>query len=207
MEGERPIIYSGRAVLSDWVYHTKRIAERQGRLPKRRHASRWIRTAFRRRQRRLRHAVNAMLRGIFEGLETKGASELLIGDLNGIRDSGNHGKSVNQKVNNFWVFNLIERRILELGEEYGITITKVSERNTSKTCCLCGRQHNSRVERGLVVCHERHQSVNADVNGAVNILKVAVKRSPILSTDGGETSGSGLLAEPLLLRWNHHEWR
>ncbi|MHB2036547.1 MAG: transposase [Nitrososphaerales archaeon] len=27
IEGEKPIIYSGRAVLSDWVYRTKKIAE------------------------------------------------------------------------------------------------------------------------------------------------------------------------------------
>jgi len=208
MEGERPVIYSGRAVLSDWVYHTKRIAGRQSRLPKRRRTSKWIETAFRRRQRRLGHAVNAMLRGIFEGLEAKGVGELVMGELNGIRDSGNHGRSVNQRVNNFWTFNLMEKRIRELGEEYGITIRKVSERDTSKTCCLCGKQHNGRVERGLIVCHEKHQSINADVNGAVNILNVAVKRSPqVLSTDGEETSGSGLMAQPLLLRWNHHEWR
>jgi len=206
IEGERPIIYSGRAVLSDWVYHTKRIAERQSRLPLRKRISKWIRKAFRRRQRRLRHAVNAMLRGIFEGLEAKGLGELVIGDLNGIRGNDNHGGNVNQKVNNFWAFNLIERRIRELGEEYGITIRKVSERDTSITCCLCGEKHHSRVRRGLVVCSRAHQSINADVNGAVNILKVAANRSPVLSTPAG-TSGSGLLAEPLLLRWNRHEWR
>jgi putative transposase len=53
-------------------------------------------------------------------------------------------------------FNLIEKRITELGEEYGITVRKVSERDTSKTCCLCGKQHNGRLERGLMVCHEKH---------------------------------------------------
>ena len=95
---------------------------------------------------------------------------------------------------------------MELGEEYGITVRKVSERNTSRTCCLCGRKHNGRVERGLMVCRETHQSINADVNGAVNILKVAVKRSPsVLSTNKQETSGSRLLAQPLLLRWNYNE--
>jgi len=206
VEDERPLIYSGKAVLSDWVYHTKRIAERQSRLPKRKRTSKWIRKAFRKRQRRLRHAINSMLRGMFEGLEAKGISELVIGDLSGIRNNGNHGKSINQKLHNFWAFNLIEKRIHELGEEYGISVEKVSERDTSKTCCLCGKQHDGRVERGLIVCPETHRSVNADVNGAVNILNVAVKRSPTLSTPAG-TSGSGLLAEPLLLRWNHHEWR
>ena len=207
MEGERPVIYSGRAVLSDWVYHTKRIAERQSLLQKHKHASRWIRTTFRRRQRRLGHAVKAMLRDLFERLEAKGVGELYIGDLNGIRAEADRGKHGNQKLHNFWGFDLIEKRIAELGEEYGINVEKVSERDTSKTCCLCGKQHDGRVERGLMVCHEKHWSINADVNGAVNILNVAVKRSPqALITDREETSGSGLLAEPLLLRWNNHEW-
>jgi len=206
IEGERPIIYSGRAVLSDWVYNTKKIADKQSRLPQGKHTSKRIRLQFRRRQRRLKHAVNAMLREIFAMLEEKNVGTLYIGDLNGIREGANRGRKTNQKLHNFWAFNLIEKRIMELGEEYGITVRKVSERNTSRTCCLCGRKHNGRVERGLMVCRETHQSINADVNGAVNILKVAVKRSPsVLSTNKQETSGSRLLAQPLLLRWNYNE--
>jgi putative transposase len=207
IEGERPIIYSGRAVLSDWIYHTKKIADKQSKLPERKHTSKRIRLQFRRRQRRLKHAINVMLRDIFAILEEKNVSTLYIGDLNGIREGANHGSKGNQKLHNFWAFSLIEKRIMELGEEYCITVRKVSERDTSKTCCLCGRQHNGRIERGLMVCHERHQSINADVNGAVNMLNVAVNRFPkVLSTDKKETSGSRLMAQPLLLRWNYHEW-
>jgi len=201
MEGERPVIYSGRAALSDWIYHTKRIADKQQNLTQKRYTSKRIRLRFRKRQRRLKHAVNTMLRSIFSLLEKRNVGELYIGDLNGIRKEADHGRRGNQKLHNFWAFNLIDKRIIELGEEYGIAVRKVSERNTSRTCCLCGRRHNGRVERGLMVCPETHQSINADVNGAVNILKVAVKRSPsVLSTDKGETSGSRLLAQPLLLR-------
>jgi putative transposase len=207
IKGEKPIIYSGRAVLSDWIYHTKKIADSQSKLSERKHTSKRIRLQFRRRQRRLKHAINTMLRNIFSILEEKEVGELYIGDLNGIRTEANHGKNGNQKLHNFWAYNLVEKRIMELGEEYGIDVKKVSERNTSKTCCLCGKQHNGRVERGLMVCHEKHQSINADVNGAVNILNVAVDGFPkVLSTDKTETSGSRLMAEPLLLRWNYNEW-
>ena len=207
IEGERPIIYSGRAVLSDWIYHTKKAADKQSKLPRRTRTSKHIRLQFRKRQRRLKHAINTMLRSIFSLLEEKGVGELYIGDLNGIREGANHGRKTNQKIHNFWVFSIIEKRIMELGEEYGITVKKVSERDTSRACCLCGKRHNGRVERGLMVCRERHKSINADVNGAVNILNVAVNRFPkVLSTDKQETSGSRLLAEPLLLRWNYNEW-
>ena len=208
IEGEHPIIYSGRAVLSDWVYRTKKIATRQSKLPKRKHTSKQIQIAFRKRQRRLRHAVNSMLRDIFETLESKNIGELVIGDLTGIREEANHGDTGNQKLHNFWVFNMIVARIYELGQEYGIRVTKVSERDTSKTCALCGKQHNGRVKRGLMVCRQEHRSINADVNGAINIMKVAVNRplSSVLSTLSVGASGSRLMAEPLLKRWNYNEW-
>jgi putative transposase len=147
-----------------------------------------------------------MLRHLFEILDQKGVGELCIGDLNVIREGADHGKLGNQKLHNFWPFAKVAKRIAELGEEYGIVIKKVSERNTSNTCCLCGKQHNGRVKRGLMVCREKRRVVNADVNGAVNILKVAVERPPVRSTDV-EASGSGLLAQPLLLRWSYDEWR
>jgi putative transposase len=206
IEGERPIIYSGRAVLSDWIYHTKKIADKQSKLPEKKHTSKRIRLQFRKRQRRLKHAINTMLRNIFSSLEQRGVGELYIGDLNGIRKEANHGKKTNQKINNFWAYDLMEKRIMELGEEHGIAVKKVSEAYTSETCCLCGKRHNGRVERGLMVCHETGKCINADVNGAVNILNVAVNRIPVLSTDSG-FSGSRLMAQPLLLRWNYHEWR
>ncbi|MCL4518166.1 MAG: transposase, partial [Thaumarchaeota archaeon] len=209
IEGEKPIIYSGRAVLSDWVYRTKKIADKQSKLPERKHTSKKIQIAFRRRRRRLKHAINAMLRDLFERLEAKNIGELIIEDLTRIRDRANHGDNGNQKLHNFWVFNMIAGRIYELGDEYGITVTKVSERDTSKTCCLCGRMHNGRIKRGLMVCKETHQSINADVDGAVNILKVVVKRplSTVLSTLSNGASGSRLMAQPLLLRWNYNLWR
>jgi len=58
----------------------------------------------------------------------------------------------------------------------------------------------------LMVCREKHQSINADVNGAVNILNVAVNRFPKVLSTKRETSGSRLMAQPLPLRWNYHEW-
>ena len=71
---------------------------------------------------------------------------------------------------------MVTGRMFELGEEYSITVIKVREVDTSKTCCLCVKIHNGRIERGLMVCREIHQSINADVNGAVDILKEAMKR-------------------------------
>ena len=206
IEDEKPVIYSGRAVLSDWVYQTKKIAELQSRLPQKRRKSRLISLLYRKRQKRLRHAIYAMLRDVFRVLDEEDANTLIVGDLKGIRVEANHGRKGNQKLHNFWTYGFMEKRIRELGEETGIAVRMVSERDTSKTCCLCGKQHNGRKQRGLMVCRETHRSVNADVNGAVNILNVAVNRFPASLAQIKGTSGSGLLEEPLMRRWSYNEW-
>lgn len=72
---------------------------------------------YRRRQRRLKHVVNAMCKDIFERLEKANVGVLVMGDLNGIRAEANHGKNGNQKLHNFWAFSMIQKRLLELGEE------------------------------------------------------------------------------------------
>lgn len=58
----------------------------------------------------------------------------------------------------------------------------VSERETSRTCCVCGREEDTqRIERGLYVCEEHDDAFNADVNGAENIcldLKQSNLESP-----------------------------
>ena len=165
IENEKPIIYSGRAVLSDWVYRTKKIAGLQSELPRGKHVSKRIQLLFRSRQHRLRHAVNALVKAIFHVLEKKNVSMVVIGDLDGIRAGADFGGSGNQKLHNFWVFKMVLKRVVELGEAMGIVVRRVSEWDTSRTCCLCGKQHNGRVERGLMVCSTLHRSVNADVTG------------------------------------------
>ena len=70
----------------------------------------------------------------------------------------------------------------------GIDVVEVSERDTSKTCCVCGREDESqRVECGLYVCEECDAAFNADVNGAENIRLDTNKESN--SESSGQLSG------------------
>jgi putative transposase len=156
---------------------------------------------FRKRQRRFRHATNSLLRDLFERAAKMSIAHLIVGDLSGIRNGNNLGRNTNQKLHNFWSHASILKRIRELGEEFGIQITLVSEAYTSATCCMCGLQHNSRIHRGLHVCSQVHKSINSDVSGAYNIYNVAMNRSLEV-----ETSGSRLMAQPLMLRWEYHQW-
>lgn len=139
-------------------------------------------------------------------------TNLVVGDLNGIRYDNDLGRQTNQKLHNFWSHNYIVKRIKELGEEFDIAVEDVSERGTSKTCCICGQQHNGRIHRGLHYCEENKVIVNADVSGAYNLLaKVAVNGSSSCKRhtkqEEKRSSSSRHLAMPLMLRWEqHHRW-
>ena len=199
--GDRACVYSGRAVLSDWRYWTKRIASCESELKKtnQRDSSKHLSRLYRTRRRRLNHAVKSMLRDLYDRLEAHGVTDLVVGDLKHIRDNANHGRVGNQKLHNFWPFAQIRQRIRELGEEYGIRVHFRSERGTSKRCAVCGRKHrNGRIHRGLYKCETTGRTVNADVNGAYNILYICRKVAAV--------SGSRPMAWPMLLKWNTQEW-
>ncbi len=201
----KQIVWSGKQVLSDWQYWTKRIPHEQQRLHyiNGRKKSDELSRLYRIRMRRFRHAVNAMLRQIFEVLEIHEVGTLYIGDLNGIRENADYGDNANQKIHNFWSFDIIKKRILELGEEYSIKVELVNEANTSKTCYLCG-ETGGRILRGLYYCRTNRTSFNADANGALNILKVATNGT---QSNPKFLSGSRLMAHPLLFKWDYSSWR
>lgn len=196
------ILYSGRSVLSDWRYWTKKIGEIQGTLKtvNDKHKSRRLSKIYRKRKKRFRHAINSMVRNLVEQAWRNGVDTLFLGDLTGIRENNDLGRRTNQKIHNFWSFRYIVRRMREVAEEYGIKVEEVDESYTSKTCSICGVRHrNGRKHRGLYICKKRDKAINADLNGARNIFNVAVNPT--------RDSGSGPVAEPLLLRWNYNEWR
>ena len=206
------IIWNGGAVLADWQYWTKRISKYESQLKRDngKDGSLGLSRLYRARTRRKTHAINAMLRQLFEILEENGVGLLKFGDLTGIREDANHGDSGNQKLHNFWVFAQMQKRIIELAEEYGIRYEKVDERNSSKTCVFHPDEQKGRIHRGLYRCREFGIEYNADAGGATNLLygngsgKVATT-----GTQHGNvrpTSGSGALARPLFKRWDYHVW-
>ncbi|MEM1936385.1 MAG: zinc ribbon domain-containing protein [Sulfolobales archaeon] len=76
------------------------------------------------------------------------------------------------------------RRVIEVGEEYGIRVEFVSEENTSTTCPLCKakNQDHKRAYRGLFECYKHNKVFNADLVGAYNVLLKArtIPPSPAL---------------------------
>ncbi|BBD73628.1 hypothetical protein HS1genome_2017 [Sulfodiicoccus acidiphilus] len=116
--------------------------------------------------------------------------------------SRNHG---NKLTVNFWNYSYVVKRFEEIGEELGIKIVRVNESYTSKSCSLCGEAHESgRIKRGLFRCPRMGKVINADLNGAINILHIP---ESLGSGSGGQLPvrdrGNGPKARPVVHLWTN----
>ncbi|MDZ7850966.1 MAG: transposase [Halodesulfurarchaeum sp.] len=144
------------------------------------------------------HYFHTLSKHIVQRCVEESVGTIVIGDLSGIREdeendeSKNWGKHGNLDLHS-WAFDRFTDLLEYKAEMEGITVERVSERDTSKSCSYCGRTRKAnRVERGLYVCDKCGTVANADVNGAENIRQ---KVSPSPATDGGDRS-NGWLAQP-----------
>ena len=192
---KQPISFSGRAVLSDWWYWTARISREQSKLAitNGTRTSRKLRKLYRIRQKRFRHAVNAMIKTIVEYAHQLGISKIVLGRLRNIRNNSHSNSKANAMVNNFWSFEYIVKRFKERAEEYGIEVEEKSEYKTSSKCPFCHSEDI--VTRGrLFRCLYCGLEANRDAVGVLNI---------------GSRQGENInrvVAHPLLLRWDGMRW-
>jgi len=114
--------------------------------------------------------LHKIAREIVDGAEKHNAI-IAIGNLNGVRND-NKGRKVNRKVNSMPFYHLKEY-IKYKALEKGITVIEVPEFNTSKQCSKCGSMNTKRPSQGVFICEDCGYRINADVNGAKNILKRA----------------------------------
>ncbi|SEH51429.1 putative transposase, partial [Halopenitus malekzadehii] len=124
-----------------------------------------------------------------------------VGKLAGVRDdedgeSKNWGRHGNLDLHG-WAFDRFTKILTYKAKVSGIEVVEVSERDTSKTCCVCGRKDESqRVERGLYVCEGHDDAFNADVNGAENIRFDLNQSNSESSASLDEDRSTGWLAQP-----------
>jgi len=94
-------------------------------------------------------------------------SLIIVGKLKGIRRN-HRGRKGNRKLNSFPYYKLVS--LIEYKANWqGIPILEINEAYTSQTCSRCGSR-GLRV-RGLFRCSNCGLDLNADWNGAKNILK------------------------------------
>jgi len=198
IEGEKePILFSGRELLADWWYWTKKIAKYQSMAKKinGRDTTQRIQRMFRKRQERFRHGINTIVSRFVKLCYEKGVGEIVIGDISHIRDKVDYNSKANSMIHNFWSFRYIIDRIKTTAENYGIRVRMISEEYTSSYCPFCGTK-GVRRHRGLFYCPQCNQIMNADVVGVLNIAK---KDGAIIPNPSWRDRDNGVLAHPVLL--------
>ena len=193
---EESDLYPGNRLKQDGYYFPKEIAkcddsggERTTRL-----YGKW--------SERRNHFFHSLAKHIVERCVEQEVGRINIGKLAGVREddngeSKNWGRHGNLDLHG-WAFDRFSNILEYKAKVEGIEVVEVSERDTSKTCCVCGREdENQRVERGLYVCKSCDAAFNADVNGAENIrlnINNESNSESSLNLDGDRSTG--WLAQP-----------
>jgi putative transposase len=198
--GDEAVLYPGGALKEDEYYFLKKRAETDD------SASREAKRLDTKRTDRRTHFLHTLSKDIVAECVERGVGTIVVGKLAGIRDDENGtpknwGPHGNLDLHG-WPFDRFTSMLEYKGEAVGIDVVRKSERDTSKTCSVCGRSDkHQRVHRGLYVC-ECGFVGNADCNGAENIRQ---KVLPNLATDGGRDRDNGWLAQPAVRLFDRSE--
>ncbi|KUK10381.1 MAG: Transposase IS605 OrfB [Clostridia bacterium 41_269] len=170
-----------REILSQVQYRNKTIADFQEKMSRLKEGSRrWRRCLsakirrLKKLDRRIRQMEHALTKLFAELDEAEGVAFAVVGDLTDLRRSartGMKGKKATQKINQMAYDRLhAEQRYKNLMR--GVQTDSWTEKNTSSTCCFCGARNPAwRKHRGLWVCRKCRLILQADLNGAANLLK------------------------------------
>ena len=119
--------------------------------------------------RQIAHRLHIISKQFVSLCDEKGITHIVLGDLNGIRENIDYSKKLNQQLHN-WSFAKLIGLMTYKAEKVGIITELISEKYTSQTCCKCGIvKKSNRKTRGLYFCNCGNR-INADRNGANNIL-------------------------------------
>ncbi|GAB6100841.1 RNA-guided endonuclease TnpB family protein [Thermococcus atlanticus] len=198
VENGQSFLVNGRPLKSIDFYWRKKIAEYQSKLNKSgARTSRKLRRMHEKAKLQAKHYINTAVRQTVKRLYELGVSRIVVGYPKGIARNSNKGKKQNFILSHVWRFNYVIKRLKEVAEEYGISVVVVNEAFTSKLCPVCGKPHEgARFIRGLFKCPTTGLVFNADLVGAFNILKKAVKTiTPSLPALAGRGNGGKTLPE------------
>lgn len=176
-----PIIYSGKQIKSKNQFFNKRISSLKSiaETDNKKHSTKQIKSLWDKRDKQLNDVFHKLSRHIVNTLIQNHVGNLIIGYNNGWKDSINIGRVNNQN----FVMVPFDKLIFYLKykcETVGIMVIENEESYTSKcdalaleTICKHDEYKGKRVKRGLFQS-SIGKLINADVNGALNIMKKVV---------------------------------
>lgn len=194
--GEQPIVIKGGKLKSINQYYNKEKAKLQSELAKinRKHWSKKLQTLTSKRCEKTKYHMHCVSKYIVDYCVLYEVDTLVVGHNDGWKQGAKH-------IQNFTYipYDLFTKMLKYKCENNGIRFIKVNEAYTSGTSfldseepCKDNYDKKRRVQRGLFISNE-NKEINADVNGAYQIMK---KAFPNVFSDGIE--GVGL--HPLIVK-------
>ncbi len=142
---------------------------------------------FKKWRRQIKCYIDWAVRNSIEWLYHRGVRKIFIGYSKYVSQKPGKGSKINFEVMHIWSYGYLLRRVKEVGEEYGIEVEYVDEKDTSRTCPICRAiENHERIYRGLLKCYKHNKVFNADLVGAFNIFskRRAISPSPALTGVG-----------------------
>ncbi|QSQ08808.1 hypothetical protein H0A61_01153 [Koleobacter methoxysyntrophicus] len=171
------MFYSGRLVKAVRRYWQK------VRASLKQNSRRWKETAHREKK-QVEHLLHVTTSHFIAECVRRGVKEIVVGNLNGIRESVDYGDRLNQRLH-VWPYRKVVNMLKYKGALVEILVRDdVDEKSTSITCHACGKvMASNRRHRGLYACSCGWKA-QADVNGALNIYERAYQVSPVKGSSG-----------------------
>lgn len=185
-------IFSGGGALSIQHYFNKEIAKAQSKSDLQKVRSKKVKQMQVKKAKQINQTLHTITKNIIETAKNNNIGSIIVGNITNIRKGKNWNKKSSQKLHS-WGFAKLTQQIEYKAKLSGIRFEKVSERDTSKTCSVCGVvKRSNRKYRGLYKC-SCGNVMNADVNGATNILRKYLRENNI-------SRSIGVVAPPMVHR-------
>lgn len=199
----RPLIYSGKQIKSKNRYFNKEVARLKSCAEKcnKKKTTKRLRSLYAKREMQMQDVLHKMSKHIVATLAKNNVGTLICGKNEGWKDSIHIGKQNNQTFVQI-PYDTFVSYLQYKCEMQGISFITTEESYTSKCDALAREEickHDEylgkRIKRGLFQTSVG-KLVNADVNGALNIMRKVVGDSEIVS----RITDSGWLYQPMILK-------
>lgn len=177
--GENPILISGKKIKSINQYFNKITSKKKSLLPNNTYTSKSLDRLWLKRNNKISYEMHKITKFLVNYFDERDISKVIIGNNKGWKQNIDIGKKNNQNFVNIPYIKFINQLIYKC-KLLGITVVIVEESYTSKASFLdyddiptYGNEVNykfsgKRIKRGLYESTTR--KINADVNGAYNIM-------------------------------------
>jgi len=201
LNNQKSFIIDGKEIKSINQFFNKKISSLKSilKIVNDKNNSHQIKRLWYKRENILKDKIHKLTKYVIEYCEENKITEIVIGNNKGWKQEVNLGKKNNQNFVSI-PYNQIINYLKYKGEEKDIKVTVIEESYTSKCSSLSNEkiekknQYNGkRIFRGLFKDLTINKTINADLNGAINIMKKSNPKSSI------KIGNSGYMINPVII--------